>query len=198
MPQDPKNTPDNGNNNDSPDPQVLLERLEKLEKTLSSVPEMLQKITEQQQPKTPETPEDGEGGSKKGNLTLKSVQSQVEALEKQLEDKERQIALNKRDDKIKSFLQEKNISHTDAAHKLFVSDFEDNLVQEDGDWFVKKGEDVKSLEKALEEFVERPEITAFKESRFRPGGIRAPQKTPGKSSENQSLNEQILSAFEDI
>jgi hypothetical protein len=97
------------------------------------------------------TPVDVEESSEK--LTLKSLQSQVEQLNKQLVDKENQ-AFNARKSQaiVQAVSSTKNLNPS-AVTKLFTLEYGDSIKEENNKWFVVSGESTLSLEDALNSYL---------------------------------------------
>lgn len=189
-----------GNNNQESNENVVELINSKLSAFEEKINSLSEKIASQETPSSETEGKDGKDGKDEPDekLTLKSLQSQLKNMREQIEKKDRDLANANRDQKIHNFLNAKGINYSDSAYKLFLAENGENLKQENGEWFVKEGETVQSLEQKLESFIEKPEIAIYKNKLPKGGGIRQSNTSVNTSAKSTSLNDKLLDALSEI
>lgn len=87
-------------------------------------------------------------------LTLSALKKELELLRQEAKQKDLALAAKTRDAVISQKLSSNGLLFPDKAFKAFMLDFQDKLVEENGSWFVKDNDDVKTLDDSLNTFLE--------------------------------------------
>jgi hypothetical protein len=129
------------------------------------------------------------------NLTLKSLQQELNSLKDELQNKERAISEDKRNNYVKDYLRDKlDNKAVIPAMKLFINDYSKNISEYEGNWYYEKDEKVVSLKDKLEEFLKSEEGEIFLNSskKYKGVGIKPSNATPPNKASNISLNEALF------
>jgi DNA-binding transcriptional MerR regulator len=109
----------------------------------------------------PAATEGEKGGKPEGDLTLASLQNQVETLNKQLAEKDK-VAFNaSRNEAIAALAGKSKSTNPAALQKLFLTQYGEAIKQENGSWFVTGAKGVQPLDKAFEEYLASDEGKYF-------------------------------------
>ena len=99
--------------------------------------------------------EDNQSTSQK--LSLKALENQLSELKNQLAEKDKETSLAKRSNVVSQLIANSKALNPTALQKLFTLEYGDNIKEENGTWFVDKGDTVLPLNEALDSYLNSPE-----------------------------------------
>lgn len=103
-------------------------------------------------------PKEGEG---EGKLTMKALQQQLEALKKERDDERTAASNARRATALTTAIAKARTLNQGALQKLLNLEYGDSLKEENGNWLIAKGEEVKSLDDAIATYLATDEGKAF-------------------------------------
>ena len=175
-----------------------------LSKDFKKVSEAQQEFLEQfkqnstQPPENPETitppTTDPNPDILENRTQLKALNKKLQELELENQRKDKALAERTRDTQLMSLMSGKKSPFPDRATKAFLIEHSNQLVSENGNWYVQKSEDeVESLDSAVDSFL----VTDFGSTflpphKVRGMGLRSSNYTPKAPKKELSLNEMII------
>lgn len=90
-------------------------------------------------------------------LSLKSLQKQVIQLQEEVVRKDKEAFEARKAQTLSQIIASANVLNPKALQKLFSMEYGENIVEENGAWFVSKGEEVISLNEAFNEYLNSDE-----------------------------------------
>lgn len=147
--------------------------------------------------KAPALAPEEEKDKEKQKLSLQSIQSEMSKLREELKEKDSLVRRKTRDGHIRDIFGKQGVpsEHLETATRMFLLDNEPRLLEEEGEWFYKKGEEVKTVNDAVSEFITTPSGSLFlpasktRGSSIREASVKASSKATG---EKKPLNERLF------
>lgn len=127
------------------------------------------------------------------NLSLKSLQKELENMRGELANKEKSIKESSRNSEIQQFFNSKGVQGKSSlsATKLFLSDYSNNLVEYEGEWYFQKGDDVSPLNEKLDHFLTEESDLFLPKEKYKGIGMKPQSSTP-PSKKGLTLNEALF------
>ncbi|WP_427162621.1 hypothetical protein ACQFX9_14360 [Aliinostoc sp. HNIBRCY26] len=137
---------------------VLKEEVTAANKGLAaSLTKDIKKALASQSTQSPE----GEIQEDSNKLTLKSLQQKISDLTNQLAQKDKEAFNAKKSQAVSQAIASLKTLGPSALQKLFLAEYSDSLREENGSWFIEKGDSVFSLQDALNNYLNTEEGKCF-------------------------------------
>ncbi|OBQ17629.1 hypothetical protein [Anabaena sp. AL93] len=132
---------------------------------------------------------DIESEEESSKLTLKTLQQQLGELQSQLAQKDKEAFTAKKSQAITQVIAASRTLNTTALQKLISLEYGDYLKEENGSWYVEKGDHVVTLQDALNTYLTTDEGKFY----LPPSGVNGSGSTEAKSI-NVDTNQKVKAA----
>ena len=142
-------------------------------------------------------PDDNGTPSQKSKLTLKALKTEIESLRAENLRKEQQLSVSSRNSELSSLFNAKKANFPDRAVKAFLLEHGGDLKQEEGVWFLSKGEDVVSIGDAVDSFLQSDFGSTFVQASKGKGmGLKPANTAPPSKDGKPTLNTTLFAVEE--
>jgi hypothetical protein len=140
---------------------------------------------------------DSKGQGEEGKLSMKALQQQIQQLNQQLAEKDKAAFEADRNSKINEVIGNSDAQAKEILSRQIKTLYGDKLTKEEGQWFVKDGEDVKPFDEVFSEYLQSDEGKFFlpPNPAKGTGSQQSDNSAAVQNSQQDSKDAQILEAL---